>query len=205
MTTWILWTGTGRGAEKMFQPRVKLEFVRRYLGTPDWNVFVDVDASEEGRTGGERKSAEAKDRQRRMGDDFAAVRAEVENLKHVRLGKRSSEWERSFSGVVGPIAGDRDIIGVRRSDKRIVIVEVEGESSGQPEQKVYKAVGQAVAACSAALPDGFAATIGVVVYGEPMGKHLRGCSKLKDLGIFGLRLDEVAEKDEWLFGRPNRI
>jgi hypothetical protein len=187
----------------MFQPRVKLEFVRRYLGTPDWNVFVDVDPSEEGRTGGERKSAESKDRQRRMGDDFAAVKAEVEDLKHVRLGKRSLEWERSFGGIVGPIAGDRDIIAVRQPDKRVVIVEVEGESSGQPEQKVYKAVGQAVAACSAAIPRGFTATIGVVVYGKPLGTHLRGCAKLKDLGIFGLRLDDVPEKDEWIFGRPS--
>jgi hypothetical protein len=190
---------------KMFQPRVKLEFVRRYLRAPDWNVFVDVDPSEEGRTGGERKSAESKDRQRRMGEDFAAVKVDVEKLKHVRLGKRSSEWERCFAGVVGPISGDRDIIAVHQPDRRVVIVEVEGESSGQPEQKVYKAVGQAVAACSAAMPEGFATTIGVVVYGKPLGNHLRACSKLHDLGIFGLRLDDVPEKDEWLFGRPNWI
>jgi hypothetical protein len=186
----------------MFQPRVKLEFVRRYLGKPDWSVFIDIDPSEEGRTGGDRKSAESKDRQRRMGEDFATVRAAVERLKHVRLGKRSSEWERRFAGAVGPIAGDRDILAIHQPDTRVVIVEVEGESSGQPEQKVYKAVGQAVAACSATIPQGFTATVGVVVYGKPLGVHLRGCSKLKDLGMFGLRLDDAPEKDEWIFGRP---
>jgi len=36
----------------MFQPRVKLEFVRRHcVPEAGWKVYVDIDPSEEGRTG----------------------------------------------------------------------------------------------------------------------------------------------------------
>ena len=39
----------------MFQPRVKLEFVRRYCAPEaGWRVCVDIDPSEEGWTGSKR-------------------------------------------------------------------------------------------------------------------------------------------------------
>ena len=41
----------------MFQPRVKLEFARRYCAPKaGWSVCVDIDPSEEGRTGTKRES-----------------------------------------------------------------------------------------------------------------------------------------------------
>ena len=47
----------------MFQPRVKLEFVGRYCAPQDgWCVCVDIDPSEEGRTGTERESHTARKR-----------------------------------------------------------------------------------------------------------------------------------------------
>ena len=45
----------------MFQPRVKLEFVRRYLLAKErMESCVDIDPSEEGRTGRERESRSLK-------------------------------------------------------------------------------------------------------------------------------------------------
>ena len=65
----------------MFQPEVKLEFVRRYCN-PDsgWIVYVDVDASEEGRTGGKRKTVEAEDRQKLMIADGKRAKEEMRKL-----------------------------------------------------------------------------------------------------------------------------
>jgi hypothetical protein len=41
----------------MFQLAVKLAFVKRYCNPQKgWEVFVDIDPSEEGRTGGGRKT-----------------------------------------------------------------------------------------------------------------------------------------------------
>jgi hypothetical protein len=51
----------------MIQPVAKLRFIERYCPpTWGWTVFVDVDPSEEGRTGALRKSAEAQARGARM-------------------------------------------------------------------------------------------------------------------------------------------
>lgn len=44
--------------------------------------------------------------------------------------------------------GDRDILTVHRDQKILWVAEVEGDSSGQPEGKIYKALGQLICAIS---------------------------------------------------------
>ncbi len=65
----------------MFQPRVKLEFVRRYC-PPEagWSVCVDIDPSEEGNTGSERISEASRRRQTEMQTDAPLVRSELAEL-----------------------------------------------------------------------------------------------------------------------------
>jgi len=46
------------------------------------------------------------------------------------------------------LEGDPDIVAYDQSGMRCLIVEVEGASSGQPEQKLYKAIGQIVRTAS---------------------------------------------------------
>ena len=47
----------------MIQPIVKLLFVKRYCRPADgWSVFVDIDPSEEGKTGSARQSEQARAR-----------------------------------------------------------------------------------------------------------------------------------------------
>ena len=51
----------------MFQPAAKYAFVSRYCPPADgWWVYVDIDASELGETGGERRTAAAIERQQAM-------------------------------------------------------------------------------------------------------------------------------------------
>jgi hypothetical protein len=70
-----------RRRDEMFQPRVKLEFVRRYCAPKDgWCVCVDIDPSEEGRTGSKRESESARQRQREMMADAPRVREEFKAL-----------------------------------------------------------------------------------------------------------------------------
>jgi hypothetical protein len=138
-----------------------------------------------------------------MAEDFCKVKAEFSSLAHVSLGARSIAWKRRFDARVDPIQGDRDVIAVNQQTGRLLIVEVEGVSSGQPETKVYKAVGQAIAATSCKIPENFVPTIGVAVVGARLADHLKRCSVLATLGVFGVRLDEQAAAfDDWVFGRP---
>ena len=65
----------------MFQPRAKLKFVQRYCSPQNgWRVCVDIDPSEEGRTGGPRETPEALERQRATQDDAKEVRRALELL-----------------------------------------------------------------------------------------------------------------------------
>ena len=183
----------------MFQPEAKYEFVRRYCPPSEgWAVFVDIDASEEGRTGGERTTAEAKERQQQMQRDAAAV---LEKLKAagVTVGGAREAW---FAKHELPmVRGDRDIVAFHPEDRRCVVAEVEAISSGQAEQKVYKTVGQIVSAASAAAQEGWTTQFVLVVHGEKMAEHLRRMGALVKLGISGLALVRRKEEDEWLFGR----
>jgi hypothetical protein len=59
----------------MFQPRVKLEFVRRYCLPQDgWRVCVNIDPSEEGRTGNKRETTVSLELQEAMVADAPRVR-----------------------------------------------------------------------------------------------------------------------------------
>src|SRR6266849_6973646 len=130
----------------MFQPRVKLAFVQRYCQPRDgWRVFTDSDGSEEGRTGGERKKPESVARQLEMERDAKEVRRLFSEIG-VHVGKKGENWKRVFGRMLPCIEGDRDIIAVHPERQVLVVVEVEGVSSGQPEQKLYKAIGQIVLA-----------------------------------------------------------
>jgi hypothetical protein len=80
-----------------------------------------------------------------------------------------------------------------------VVAEVEGASSGQPEQKLYKAIGQIVRTASH-LPEGWRCHFMVVVYGDKIATHLLRANALAKLDIAGLHLKEHLDADRWLFG-----
>src|ERR1035437_194078 len=182
----------------MFQPRVKLEFVRRYC-PPEagWRVCVDIDPSEEGNTGSERISEASRRRQIEMKTDAPLVHAELAELG-ANVGKRK-HWCQTQG--LPYIEGDPDIVAYDRSAMRCLIVEVEGASSGQPEQKLYKAIGQIVRSASS-LPQGWKCQLVLVVYGEAIARHLGRVSALEKLSISALALTDQANDDRWLFGAP---
>jgi len=184
----------------MFQPRVKLEVVRRYCSPRSgWCVFVDIDASEEGRTGGERTTHEALVRQREMQQDAERVRQSLSRMG-VTVGGGRSKW---FRRVGFPrLDGDRDIVAINAQRRMYLIAEVEGASSGQPEQKVYRAAGQLVVAVSAVLLDGWRRNLVLAVHGEEAAQHLRRVRGLEALGVAGLLVSKRPADDRWLFGRP---
>ena len=165
----------------MFQPKAKLEFIRRNcLPTDHWQVCVDIDASEEGRTGGPRKGV-ALDRQKQMQAEAKWVRDELTSLG-VQIGQRR-RW--CTKNHIEYLPGDPDIIAYR--EKTCLIAEIEAKSSGQPEQKLYKAVGQIIRTASDPdLPSG--AQLVVVVQGDEMARHLGRMTALKKLGIGALAL-----------------
>jgi len=182
----------------MFQPEVKLEFIRRYCQPiNDWQVFVDIDASEEGLTGGERSTDEARVRQRQMQKDGETSRKELQKLG-VQVGGKRRVWSREHE--LPYITGDRDVIAFNIKKRLYLIVEVEGESSGQPEQKLYKAIGQIVKAASEEVHDGWRRNLVLVVYGEKISEDLRQMKALDKLGISACALDDDKNKDRWLFG-----
>lgn len=188
----------------MFQPRVKLEFVRRYCAPSNgWKVFVDIDASEEGRTGGKRTSDEAKDRQQQMILDGRNVRDQFEDLG-VQVGGNRTDW--FTKNNLSEIKGDRDIIAFDCEQKLYLIAEVEGKSSGQPEQKLYKAIGQIVVAASTdkTMP-GWERKLVMVVYGNDIAEHLGNARALTKLGISAIALAPDQQDDRWVFGErlPN--
>lgn len=182
----------------MFQPRVKLEFIQRYCPPENgWRVCVDIDPSEEGRTGGKRDSEESANRQKVMLDDAPRVRDALRVL-NVRVGDRK-RWCRSHE--LPYLEGDPDIVAYEPHRRRCIVAEVEGASSGQPEQKLYKAIGQIVRTASN-LPAGWDSRLIIVVYGEKITNHLRRAQVLAKLGISGLALADHARTDRWLFGEP---
>jgi hypothetical protein len=91
----------------MFQPRVKLEFVRRYCHPENgWRVCVDIDPSEEGRTGSKRESAESKLRQAAMQADAPRVRESLHAIG-ANVGDRKHWCE---SSNLPYLEGDPDIV-----------------------------------------------------------------------------------------------
>lgn len=185
----------------MFQPEVKLEFVRRYCSPANgWTVFVDIDASEEGRTGGERTTEEARRMQKQMRSDAKRVRRKFEKLPGVTVGGKREAW---FETHAFPrVEGDRDIVAFHHDQRFCLIAEVEGSSSGQPEQKFYKAIGQLVVAASAGELKGWKQTLVLVVHGEEIAMHLSRAIAPDKLGISALALAKTRTGDRWLFGNP---
>lgn len=180
----------------MFQPRVKLEFIRRYCPPQDgWCVCVDVDPSEEGRTGRPRETHTALERQKDMQADAKRVRGELRALD-VSVGDRK-RW--CTTQGVPYLEGDPDIVAYDLARKRCIVAEVEGVASGQPEQKVYKAIGQIVRTASQ-LPQGWRCYLVVVVYGEKIAIHLERAKALERLNIAALHLQDRSDEDRWLFG-----
>jgi hypothetical protein len=202
----------------MFQPRVKLEFIRRYCNpATGWKVFVDIDPSEEGRTGGERQTDEARRRQLAMREDAETVRERLRALD-VTVGGSRRDWHLSCElplidhgdrvidhGDRVIDHGDRDIVAVHNRMRSYLIAEVEGASSGQPEQKLYKAIGQVVLAASQPICKGWSRTLCVVVHGESIAGKLRSAKALAQLGVAALHLTPIVRKDEWLFGQPLKL
>jgi len=182
----------------MFQPEVKLRFVETYCSPGQgWKVFVDIDASEEGRTGGIRTTGEAQERQQRMLADGQRVRRALTKLG-VTVGGDRAIWCREHG--VSVALGDRDIVAVHESQRLHVVAEVEGASSGQPEQKLYKAIGQIVMACGIEPPVGWTQRLVLVVYGEKIAQHVRRASALTKLGVSAVAISENREADCWLLG-----
>ena len=168
----------------MFQPRLKLEFIRlQFPLAESWCVCVDIDASEEGRTGGSRKSEFALTRQRKMTADAQCVRQELKQFG-VQVGARKRWLENlARSAGVPKVKGDRDVIAYNVKQRRLVIAEVEGESSGQPEQKLYKAIGQLVFAASEPDPAGWKRELFLVVEGGTIAERAKDARCLRRLGI----------------------
>ena len=181
----------------MFQPEAKLQFVRRYCPPSDgWLVYVDIDASEEGRTGGPRTTAESREIQQRMQKEGEAACAELKQLE-VQVGKCRAEWSKKHG--LPRIEGDRDIVAFHRSSWRCLIAEVEAESTGQPEQKLYKAIGQLVMAVSQIQPGGWKLEFVLAVHGAKISEHLRRATSLQKLRISALSLAFDHHHDRWLF------
>lgn len=184
----------------MFQPQVKLEFVRQYCHPAcGWEVLVDIDASEEGRTGGQRTTDEARARQRQMLTDGETASRELRRLG-VSVGGNRADWYREHG--LSQTNGDRDIVAFNTKRRLYLIVEVEGESSGQPEQKLYKAIGQIVMAASNDILDGWNRKLVLVVHGDGICKQMARVSALEKLGISALALYDNNNHGRWLFGEP---
>lgn len=186
----------------MIQPLVKLRFVERYCRPSEgWSVFVDIDASEEGRTGSARQTSEAKARHTQALTEAPRVVQELAELG-VFVGERKRQWKAHFGKDLPVPKGDRDIIAVHRAKHLLWIAEVEGDSGGQPEGKIYKALGQLVCAVTESQLPGFQTLLSLVVWGERACAHLARAAAVASMGISGLAVGERWADDRWLFGRP---
>ncbi len=185
----------------MIQPSAKLRFVERYCRPKDgWRVFVDIDPSEEGRTGSTRQTEQAKARQRLMLEQAPLAIRQLKDLG-VFVGERKRHWKAQFKDQLPLPPGDRDILAVN-TDRRILwVAEVEGDSSGQPEGKMYKALGQLVCAVTEMHIPNFDRFFSLVVWGDNMANHLMRARAIQQLGVSGLVIGESAVDDRWLFGK----
>ena len=185
----------------MIQPVAKLRFVERYCSPKDgWRVFVDIDPSEEGRTGSPRKTAQAKARQRLMLEQAPHAICRLKGLGAF-VGKRKYHWNAQFKDRLPLPPGDRDILAVDMDRRILLVAEVEGDSSGQPEGKMYKALGQLVCAVTEMHIPNFDRIFSLVVWGEKMAKHLLRAQAIQKLGVSGLVIGESTATDQWLFGK----
>jgi hypothetical protein len=185
----------------MIQPLAKLRFVERYCSPKDgWWVFVDIDPSEEGRTGSPRRTERAKFRQRLMLEQAPLA---IHHLKALGafVGQRKHHWNSQFNGQLLLPPGDRDILAVNTDRGILLVAEVEGDSAGQPEGKMYKALGQLVCAVTEMQIPNFERFFSLVVWGDEMAAHLERAQAIQQLGVSGLVIGESSDEDRWLFGK----
>lgn len=83
----------------------------------------------------------------------------------------------------------------------MIIAEAEGDSAGQPEQKLYKAIGQIVIAAGEISPNGYQVEFILVLSGEKVKEYAVRAKTLERLGISALHISEDKGNDEWLFGK----
>ena len=190
------------GQTGMIQAMVKLRFVERYCSPAEgWRVFVDIDPSEEGRTGSPRLCQESRDRLKRTLEQAPrAIRSLME--LGVFVGKRKGAWQRCFGSTLGLPKGDRDVIAVHPDTRRLLIAEVEGDSGGQPEGKIYKALGQLVVAAGEPSPSGYRRELILVISGDRAERHIARASASAGIGIAGLVIADREAQDRWVFGVP---
>lgn len=183
----------------MFQPAIKLEFVRRYCNPKrGWKVFVHIDRSEEGRTGGLRTTEIAKLRQSAMGQEAERVKGALRRLQ-VLPHEDCEAW--CSDQALAPPAGRRDIFAFHSRAKVYLVVEVEGESSGQPEQKIARAIEQIVREASEPKLRSWKRELVLVAEGEKLSARLETVAALERLGISALALGSRKRNDRWVFGR----
>jgi len=132
-----------------------------------------------------------------MQKDGETSRKELQKLG-VQVGGNRRVWSREHE--LPYINGDRDVIAFNIKKRLYLIAEVEGESSGQPEQKLYKAIGQIVKTASEEVQSGWSRNLILVVYGEKISKHLAQMKALDRLGISACVLNNNKNEDLWLFG-----
>jgi hypothetical protein len=83
------------------------------------------------------------------------------------------------------------------------VAEVVGAAAGQPEQKLYKAIGQMVRTVSNLAPDWNLNTRFVIaVHGNEIASQLQGVKALAKLEISGVVIKDDARDDCWPFGEP---
>ncbi len=190
----------------MYQPEVKWRFVERYCNPKNgWQVYVDIDASELGSTGGSRHTPAAIARQKDMQIRGAAS---IDGLKALgaKVGGGRRSWIDSLRKRYGAkplpdVPGDRDIVAVNVENNKLLVAEAEGDSAGQPEQKLFKAIGQIVIGSGETHTNGYDTDYVIVVCGERVREHAIRAKALDGLGISALCIDDDEDNDTLLFGK----
>jgi len=99
------------------------------------------------------------------------------------------------------VRGDRDILAFHKRRRILLVAEAEGISGAQPEQKLYKAIGQIVMAASEEVPIGWNRRLFLVVHGKSITEHLSRVIFLEQLGVSAISIEDYMV-DRWIFGSP---
>jgi hypothetical protein len=190
----------------MYQSEVKWKFVERYCNPSEgWEVFVDLDPAEMGNAGGPRTTEVASARQKDMQARGVVAKVALQNIGAQVGGSRDS-WMVNLRakyprGALPVVPGDRDIVAINPISKNLVVAEAEGDSAGQPEQKLYKAIGQIVIGSGETVANGYEPSYVLVLSGDRIDEHAIRAKALQRLGISALHISDNKDNDEWLFGR----
>ena len=106
----------------------------------------------------------------------STIRRQIAAIQQLRalgacVGKRKAQWTKCFGRAVPLPKGDRDVIAVHSERRLLWIAEVEGDSGGQPEGKIYKALGQLVCAATEMDVLGFERWLTLVAWGPAASSH----------------------------------